>query len=114
MSIQKLIASVVAVRSVEVEFEGTTETIRVRALGFREANAINLTLLGADGKVDTSKVQDYREKLLAQSIVDEDGKPVFTPEQVAEWPVLLADKIEKAIRAANGLTDEAGPEATKN
>lgn len=113
--IEELIAAAgPQIKDVEVEFGGVKTMLKVRQLKFREAGLLNAKLLGADGKVDTAKIGDYREALLAQTLVDADGKPVSTPDQIGEWPVLLVDEIEKAVRKANGLTETAAAEDTKN
>lgn len=113
--IEELIAAAgPQVKDVEVEFGGVKTTLRIRQLKFREAGVLNAKLMGADGKVETSKIGEYRESLLSQTIVDADGKAAYTSEQVGDWPVLLVDEIEKAVRKANGLTDTAADDNTKN
>ena len=113
--IEELIAAAgPQIKDVEVEFGGVKTSLRIRQLKFREAGVLNAKLLGPDGKVETSKIGDYRECLLSQTIVDADGKVAYTSEQIGDWPVLLVDEIEKAVRKANGLTDTAGDEGTKN
>ena len=102
------------VKDVEVEYNGAKSEIRVRQLTFREAGTLNARLLDKEGKVSTDKIAEYREQLLAQTLVDADGKPAYTAEQVGSWPVLLVDEIEKAVRKANGLTDTAAADTTKN
>ena len=114
MSIKSLLAATHATKEVSVDYEGQPYTFRARLIGFRDANLINLSLLGADGKVDVSKVQPYREKLLAESIAPEDGDPPITADDVGKWPVALAELLEKAVRKANGLIELAGEAATKN
>jgi len=119
MSIKELLATyrdlaAPATKEVTVEYEGVTHTFRTRLIGFRDANAINLSLLGADGKVDVAKVQPYREKLLAGSIAPDDGDPDYTADDVGRWPVALAELLEKAVRKANGQVELAGEAAAKN
>jgi hypothetical protein len=102
------------IKDVEVEFGGVKTTLKIRQLKFREAGVLNARLLGADGKVETSKIGEYRESLIAQTVCDADGKPAYTADQVGEWPVLLVDEIEKAVRKANGLDDKAAADGAKN
>jgi hypothetical protein len=113
--IEELIAAAgPGIKDVEVEFGGVKSTLRIRQLRFREAGVLNAKLLNADGKVETGKIGEYRENLLAQTLVDADGKPAYTADQIGEWPVLLVDVIEAAVRKANGLTDTAAADGVKN
>jgi hypothetical protein len=113
--IQELIAAAgPQIKDVEIEFSGVKTTLHLRRLTFREAGTLNAQLLGPDGKVETAKIGAYRESLVAQTVCDEDGKPVCTAAEVGDWPVALVDVVEKAVREANGLTETAAADGTKN
>jgi hypothetical protein len=109
-----LAAAGAQVKEVSFEFAGIKKTIRVRQLTFREAGKMNAKLLNAEGKVSADRIGEYREELLAQTVVGEDDKPAFTKDEIGNMPVALVDAFEKSVRAANGLTETAAADTTKN
>lgn len=77
-----------------------------------ERDAMGAAMMGADGKLDMST---YRVRLAAACMVGEDGKPLFSPDDVAALGAKSAPALDRVIAAAESLNPlgQAAVEAAK-
>jgi hypothetical protein len=93
-----LAASDLATTDVEVPEWGGT--VRVRALTGTAREAFGRSLIGPDGK---SSTVGYTAKLIAVSVVGEDGKPLFTMDDLEVLGDKCAPALERIADAAESL-----------
>jgi hypothetical protein len=77
-------------------------TVRVRMMTGAERDALGASLLGADKKVDMSQ---YRTRLLAACLVDEEGRPLFGPDEVGLLGAKSGVALDRVYRVAERLND---------
>ena len=90
----------------EVEFKGNTRTFHFRELQADEAEGI---FLGIDA--DPKKNKGLRNRILAATLCDADGKPAITKDEAGKLPNDLANKLQTAALDVNGLSAKAAEEA---
>lgn len=100
MSLADLITPTVVERTVKLR--GKSETVHIKELTVVEAD--KLFALSKDG---ASNSLAMRKALLSASIVNADGSALFKPDAVAGLPLAVANALEKAAMAVNGLTPDA-------
>lgn len=84
-------------------------SVRVRGLSGAERDAYEASIvqLGAGGKRSVN-LKNLRARLVAYSVIDEDGNPLFTPEDVAALGDKSAAALERVFdvaRKLSGLAD---------
>lgn len=75
-------------------------TVRIRSLTGTARNAFGLSLLGPDGKPSAA---GYNVKLVAVSVVGEDGQPLFTLDDVQALGEKSAAALARVAEAADKL-----------
>lgn len=77
----------------DVEVPEWGGTVRLKSLTGAERDKFEASVVQGQGKNTTVNMQNLRAKLVAQSAIGEDGKPLFTEEDV-KW---LGEKSAKAL-----------------
>lgn len=105
---------------VDVPEWGGEVTIRALSGAEREKWELSMAKLsvGKDGELTkTPTLEGSTVRLLALSIVDESGEPMFTKADIAGLAAKSAtalDRVSKAAMRLNGLSDEAVEDEAKN
>lgn len=86
-------------KTIDVPVPEWDGTVRVQAMTGTARDAFGRSLIGADGKPNAA---DYNTKLAAQSIVGEDGQPLFTLDDVQ----VLGAKSSKALQRVAEVADK--------
>jgi hypothetical protein len=89
-------------------------TVTVRTLTGTERNAFAASLVGPDGKVDARR---YNHRLVAASMVDETGAPLFALDEVDMLAAKSGPALERVFAVAerlNGASQQAVEAAEKN
>ena len=92
-------------------------TVRVRELSGRERDEWEASLTVRRGGQMVQDVANMRAKLVARSVVGEDGEPLFTQQDVAALGELSAAALERVFDAASRLSalgEKAAEEAAGN
>jgi hypothetical protein len=110
-----LTADDVQFEDVEVpEWEGK---VRVRSLAGIERDALEASMIEGKGKNANVNLANLRAKLVARSIVDEEGKRVFEDQDIAALGRKSAAALNRVYEVAqrlSGITQEDVDELTKN
>jgi len=111
------IQSVSDLETLDVDVPEWGGTVRLKSLTGAERDRFEASVVQGQGKNATVNMQNLRAKLVAQSAVGEDGKPLFT-EDDANW---LGEKSAKALnrlfesaQKLSGLTTEDVKELAGN
>lgn len=89
----------------------------VRGLTGIERDALEAEVVEVKGKKVTPKLDNLRAKLVAMSIVDEEGKRFFSDKEAAALGRKSASALERVFKVAqrlSGLTDEDVKELEEN
>lgn len=105
MSLRDLAKPAVVTKS--IEYKGKQETVYVQELSVKDANQLFECF-------NKQKTLEARKILINKSIVDEDGKPLFTQAEVENLPVELASKLESAAMIVNGFSEDGTIDAKKD
>jgi hypothetical protein len=92
-------------------------TVRVRGLTGRERDEYESHLLDQRGKRMKVDMRDARARLVALSVIDAEGKPVFTAAHVETLGTKSAaalDRIYDVAARLSGISDEDMDELTGN
>lgn len=111
-----LAASDLVTQTVDVPEWGGSVVIRAMSGAQRDAYELSLTKPGADGKFVIDP-ENMRAKLLLYTLVDEQGNPLFTVDDLAALSAKSAAALARVFVAAqtlNGLDRGAVDEAVKN
>lgn len=96
---------------VEVEFDDNALSVFLKPLTSAQRDAFEASIVGVDGKRDLSNL---RARLVADCLVDEDGKPIGSAKQIGELDARLVNALFEKVRVLNGMDgDEAVEEAGK-
>jgi len=87
------IKSVSDLETQDVEVPEWGGTVRLKSLTGAERDRFEASVVQGQGRNTTVNMQNLRAKLVAQSAIGEDGKPLFTEEDV-KW---LGEKSAKAL-----------------
>jgi len=87
------IKSVSDLETLDVEVPEWGGTVRLKSLTGAERDRFEAGVVQGQGRNTTVNMQNLRAKLVAQSAIGEDGKPLFTEEDV-KW---LGEKSAKAL-----------------
>lgn len=80
----------------------------VKNMSGEERDAYEQSCMKKDGREYAPSLDNMRAKLLVQTVVDEDGKRLFTDSQVAKLGAKSARAIQRVYNVAsklNGITD---------
>ena len=97
--------------------ESGADTVLVRELRGRERDEWEASLAVQRGKQMVPDVANMRAKLVARSVVGEDGEPVFTQQDVAALGELSAAALDRVFEVASrlsGLNPDDLEEMAKN
>jgi len=87
------IKSVSDLETQDVEVPEWGGTVRLKSLTGAERDRFEASVVQGQGRNTTVNMQNLRAKLVAQSAIGEDGKPLFTEDDV-KW---LGEKSAKAL-----------------
>ena len=91
-------------RTEDVEIPGLGGTITLRGLTARERELWEQDVYDLKaGKVRAGST--WKTSLLAKSIMNGDGKPMFTPKELGELPAAVTEPLFDAASKLNRLTD---------
>jgi hypothetical protein len=82
-------------------------TVRIRALTTGERARYEASLRSADGNIHPERFKQFRERILVACCVNEEGKPLFTVEDIPalqEVPSAVTAKIHTAAWKLSGFT----------
>lgn len=82
-------------------------TVRLRALSGAERDAFETSMLDQRGKPTAARLQNFRARLLAASIVGEDGQRLFTDKDVATLGAKSGAVIDRLFERARRLSGMA-------
>ena len=105
------ILAVADLPSEDVEVKEWGGMVRVRTLTAAERDAFLASVVGLDRKVDQ---RTYRTRLVAAAVVGEDGKPLFTPEEIGSRNTLIVDRLMEVANRLNTVDEAAVGDAEKN
>ncbi len=91
--------------------------VRVKSLTGKERDALESSMIVGKGKNANVNLNNLRAKLVARSVVDEDGKQVFSDEDLAALGAKSAAALTRVYEVAqrlSGITEEDVDELTKN
>lgn len=91
--------------------------VRVKSLTGRERDALESSMIVGKGKNANVNLNNLRAKLVARSVVDEDGKRLFNDDDIAALGAKSAAALTRVYEAAqrlSGITEEDVDELTKN
>ena len=109
-----ILASLGTLKTEDVAVPEWGGTVRVREMTGTQRDAYGRTLIGADGKADYS---NSTAKLVASSVVGEDGQPLFTTDDIAALGQAGASALGRVYEAAirvNGMGADAVEAAQGN
>lgn len=92
-------------------------TVRVRTLSGTERDAFEASIVEQRGKKSSVDMRNIRAKLAARTIVDEDGKRLFSERDVELLGAKSASALQRVFEVAqrlNGLSDGDVEELVKN
>lgn len=92
-------------------------TVRVKSLMGKERDALEASMIEGKGKKANVNLSNLRAKLVAWSVVDEDGKRVFSEADIAALGAKSAAALNRVYEVAqrlSGITEEDVEELTKN
>lgn len=92
-------------------------TVRVKSLTGKERDGLEASLIVGKGKNSNVNLNNLRAKLVARTIVDEDGKHIFSDEDITALGAKSAAALNRAYEVAqrlSGITQEDVEELTKN
>lgn len=105
-------------KTVEVEVPGWGGSVRVRTMSGADRDAWEASMVAVqpDG-TRRANMENMRAKLVALTVVGEDGNPLFTLDDVARLTRKSAEALDRVFDASqklNGLGAKAEAEAAKN
>ena len=98
----------------DVDVRGLGGTVRVAAVSAGARDAFELAL---QDMPEGERRKDFRARLLVMSCIDEDGKPLFTPEDIPALSALEAAAVDPVVEVAmrlNGLSQKDRDELEGN
>ena len=101
----------------DVEVPEWGGTVRVRGLTGAERDAFEASIVEQRGKTTHFKMENLRARLVALSVVGEDGKRIFSDSDVkalGRKSAVALQRVFKAAQRLSGLTAEDVEELAKN
>lgn len=81
--------------------------LQFRHLSGLESDNLQLAVIDPEtGKVAYSKLKGHRAKLIAACLVDEDGNPVATADDIAQWDNDVINDLHNICRKINKMGKE--------
>lgn len=111
----KLLSANSAFKLGELELPELGGKVFLRVLSSRERDALEAEF--TDAKNSLSKLDNIRAKLVVRAVADDQGKRLFSDEEigaVGDLPAPLVSKIFDAAARHNGMTSDAVEAARKN
>ena len=98
------ILAAASLKTEEVDVPQWGGVVLVRELRGRERDEWEASLATQRGKTMVPDVANMRAKLVARSVVGDDGEPVFTQQDVAALGELSASALDKVFEVASRLS----------
>ena len=103
-----------SVTTEEIDFgNGNVGTFLFRRLPYIEMDRLRLHAINTEGKFDKTLHVGANARLVAASLCDDTGAPVYTEAEVSAMPTAVVDKLNEAAQRANALTAAAKEEVAK-
>jgi len=80
--------------------------IRIREMTVDEIGELKQSVIGRDGEMDSRKIRQMDVKTFAKYVIDENGQPMFTPDDVRELkrvPGNAVARVAAEIGALSGI-----------
>lgn len=112
--------AILAVNDVQYEDVPVSEwggTVRVKSLTGKERDALEASMIVGKGKNANVNLNNLRAKLVARSIVDENGARIFSDDDITALGAKSAAALTRVYEVAqrlSGITQEDVDELTKN
>lgn len=101
----------------EVVIPEWNDSVMVRGMTGAERDRFESSFLGKDGKLSPATMQNLRALMARFTVVDADGKQIFTDADVQELGKKSASALQRIFEVAqrlSGLSSKAIEELTKN
>lgn len=101
----------------DVEVPEWGGTVRVKSLMGKERDALESSMIVGKGKNTNVNLNNLRAKLVARSVVDEDGKRLFSDDDIValgEKSAAALNRVYEVAQRLSGVTQEDIDELTKN
>ena len=105
------------IQSEEISVPEWGGTVLVRALDGEERDALEASMIQGKGKNAQVNLKNLRAKLVARSIVDENGKRLFEDGDIpalAKKSAAALNRVYEVAQRLSGITPEDVDELTKN
>ena len=105
------------IQTEEVSVSEWGGTVLVRALDGEERDALEASMIQGKGKTAQVNLKNLRAKLVARSIVDENGKRLFEDGDIpalAKKSAAALNRVYEVAQRLSGITPEDVDELTKN
>ena len=86
---------------------GVTEMFWFRRVPYIVMDEIRLSGFGEDGKWSTDKFKGQSARVLAQTLINEDGTPVASYDDICLWDGPIVEALAKVSDTINKFTGEA-------
>lgn len=101
-------------KTTDIEVPEWDGTVRLREMSAAQRDAFDASTVKIVGKKVIPNLENSRAKLLAMCIVDEEGNPMFTVDELSERNASVLDGLSEAARKLNKLDSGALEEEVKN
>lgn len=96
-----------------VTIRGVTKSFWFCRPPFIIMDEIRLSGFGEDGKFNAQKFKGQNARVLAHTLINEDGTPVADFATISMWDPLIVDALAEVSNKFNNFTGEAAAEAGK-
>jgi len=115
-TIQKAIEALgpsIKVEAVDIGHPDGPQDFVFRRLPYIEMEELRLFAINDDGKFDKMLHKGHQSRLVARSLCDENGSPIYDALVIQAMPDKIVNKLYDAAAKINGLTTEAKEEIAK-
>ena len=89
-------------------------SVRISVMSAKDRDAYDASTFKLVGKEIKPDMTNARSKLLSRCIVDADGAPMFTIDELAEMDSVVLDRLVAVARRINGMTEDSIEDEVKN
>jgi hypothetical protein len=107
MNLKEAIAAAARSAPVPKEIKSLGLTIELNKLPAGVVDDLQSNMMGANGRIDVSKLKEYRALAIHHSISDENGKPMFTIEEIKAWDNAVVFELMTEINGLNKIDKES-------
>lgn len=107
MNLKEAIAAAARSAPVSTEIKALGLTVELSKLPAGTVDDLQSAMMGANGRIDVAKLKEYRAQAVHHSILDENGKPMFTFEEIRSWDNAVVFELMEKINALNKIDKES-------